>query len=1028
MILRKALYFWLIIPASFCWFGLCLAQPDKIFFERFDEEQGLPNYLFIRIIQDRQGLLWMGGYDGLARYDGHSIKEYRHNHADPHSISGNRIISIYEDSDGRLWLGTAGAGVNVSDLTKSIFYAIEDTLTPLEKNTYMVNDITEDSSGRVWLASNLGIIILQQQNGVFSYSDDTGLLNQLSGCKDLQSPTVLKTGNDGKIWIGTSTGLCMYDPAKQQVFCPEDFEGIPARSINDISFDRINRLWVSCNNEEARLFYLEDSMFRFHPFDKVPLTSVTGTLSFTFDLDNRIWISVFAREALAYDFRDSTLFLQSKVNSNMAHERFLRKPFVDHSGNVWIPCEGFMIYPYPKGFSYYHHSYAFHQSNTFTYGTGDTLWIGYREKGMIRLNERTGQTDLFSSESLPDHWIPVDHISKMSRLKNGNKIIVGFGDVAIMDSHDKVIRHFEVRGTNRAMYEDSKGRIWIGGYGGLLLFTEKEGVIDTFTLPIDKGPDGNFIQGIAEDASGNIWFASDIKGLGKLNPETGSVQQFLPEYGNPNSLPGISIVDLEMDKSNILWLATDMALVKFDPVTNAIKSYDRNYGIENDHICAVIADNDGFIWVSTHSGISRFDPVKEEFVNYNTGDGLTNKSYYRRNKFYSSEGFIFFGGKKGMDYFHPDHIRSNPTAPMMYLSGITIDNQNKISGYDLIHAGEIKLTPSNNLLEIEFIGLHYTAQEEVSYQYQLEGLNEKWIDLGHERKILLTHMKPGDYTLRAKAITSDQIESSKELMIPIRVIPPFYATLWFRILGTLILIGAIVTYVQYREFSIKRKDKREADINHKINELEKRALQAQMNPHFIYNSMNSIQQFMISHDVEGAMKYLTRFSRVLRTVLNMSAENRIPLYDEIKLIEDYLELENMRFPDKFDYKIHVSPELNIHTVEIPPFFIQPQVENAIRHGLLKKDTQGHLLVDIKKEGQYMRIIVEDNGIGRAAARASKHGESPLHESKGMAIVEERLKHLHSGNGAQAIRIIDLYNDSHEASGTRVEITLPLEED
>jgi LytS/YehU family sensor histidine kinase len=159
----------------------------------------------------------------------------------------------------------------------------------------------------------------------------------------------------------------------------------------------------------------------------------------------------------------------------------------------------------------------------------------------------------------------------------------------------------------------------------------------------------------------------------------------------------------------------------------------------------------------------------------------------------------------------------------------------------------------------------------------------------------------------------------------------------------------------------------------------------------------------------------------------MSAESRIPLYEELKLIEDYIELENMRFPDKFDYSINVSPELNIHAIEIPPFFIQPQVENAIRHGLLRKTTPGHLSVDIKKSGSSMRIIVEDNGIGRKAAAIAKSKETILEESKGMAIVEERLKQLQPADEFQPVKVTDLYGPSGEAAGTRVEILLPLEE-
>jgi LytS/YehU family sensor histidine kinase len=214
-------------------------------------------------------------------------------------------------------------------------------------------------------------------------------------------------------------------------------------------------------------------------------------------------------------------------------------------------------------------------------------------------------------------------------------------------------------------------------------------------------------------------------------------------------------------------------------------------------------------------------------------------------------------------------------------------------------------------------------------------------------------------------------------------------------------------------------------VSRKISELEKRALQAQMNPHFIYNCMNSIQQFMVVHDFEGAMKYLTRFSRILRAVLNMSAQSRVPLTDEIKLIEDYLELENMRFPNKFSYRIDVDPDLNVHTVEIPPFFIQPQVENAIRHGLLRKEGGGLLVLNIRQEETYLKVTVEDNGIGRRASLALRLDESHR-ESKGLSIVQERLSHLHQANGIHPLTITDLYDASDNPAGTKVEVFLPLD--
>ena len=1015
--------------------GICLlltfqslAQSETIRFKRLSDEEGLPNNLFKEVMQDRKGIYWMTGLDGLASYDGYVFKSFRHNHMDSTSLSGNNITSIYEDARGRLWIGLLGFGLNVSNTSKTSFQSVHFPIAPAELLSANINDITQDSLGRMWIASDVGLYIIREDNGRFITELYKDSLAREANMIAFEKPEVLYTDDDGKIWIGTSSGLCMIDPKRRRTFIPKDFQGLPSAAIHDIQLDRENKLWVSCRGDGPRLYFASSiHAMDFTALAKIPFASSRGDLHFTFDLDNRLWALVFGDQAYGYDFRDSSLFLQSTINSEIRHERFFRKPFVDNSGDTWLPCEGFYIYPYPKGFRTYIHPYAFHQSNTCIFGSGDFLWIGYREKGLVRVDQVSGSTTTFSAVEGADMPIPVDHVQDLLKVKSGNTIIVGFGNVAVMGPDYNIVASYKVGGTNRAAFEDSAGRIWIGGYSGLHLFSETEGVIKTYKVPSENANQGQFIQTIVEDRLGNIWFASDLNGLSMLHPASETIRQFMPVQGDPHSLPSISVLDIAVDQNNIFWIATDAALVRFDPENFSMTSYDHSDGLANDYISAVLCVPEGLVWVSTHEGISSFDPVNVQFVNYTKGDGLANFSYYTRSKFYSDKGMIYFGGKNGVDYFNPASLRINPTSPRMVLTSLVVNSDQPMYESSTTESGErLNLSYKDDLLEIQITGIHYADQNEVKYMYKIEGIHDDWIDLGHQRTILFSGLQPGDYVFKAKAISGDGIWSEKELTLPIHITPPFYATAWFSLISIGLLLGLLYAVIRYRERTIKNKDKLEAEVNRKIVELERRALQAQMNPHFIYNSMNSIQQFMIMHDMEGAMKYLTKFSRILRTVLTISAQNRIPLTDEITLIRDYLELENMRFPDKFTYDINVSPDINIHTVEIPPFFIQPQVENAIRHGLLKKTTPGHLQIEINVDGNHLHIVVEDNGIGREAAREAKYKDAVVNESKGLAIVEERLSHLHSPNGFKPFSIIDLYDASSRPSGTRVEIILPID--
>ncbi|MEP6646078.1 MAG: two-component regulator propeller domain-containing protein [Saprospiraceae bacterium] len=1017
---------WIFLIVSLCLVLPLLSQTDQIVFNRLSDQEGLPNNLVRLVYQDREGVLWIGSFNGIVRYDGYSMRSYHHNIRDSTSISGSVILAFYEDSRGRLWIGSHGKGVDVSNRDKSLFKRIHLIDNPTGTKGLNVLDITEDSVGQMWMATSEGLIIVKEDKRGFIPIDLKKEFGGAIACDFPVNPTTVMTGIDGKIWIGAQNGLYVWDQSNHTMLCPEDFDGLSPGPVAGISYDRIGRVWIGCPSKHHRLFYEDTSSGKFRSFTGIPFDTSFSGGAFTFDLDNRLWVTVFGDQAYGYDFRDSTVFLRSAQNSDISFERFIRAPFVDLSGKVWLPCEALYTYSYPKGFQSYHHPYNFPQYSSCFFETAEFFWIGYREQGLVRLNKKSGETEYYSSKNIGKFYLPSDLIVNIQQLKNGHLILSGFDTIMVMDTLGNMLNSYRVGGTNRFIFQDSKDRIWIGGIGGIHLFSEKKGILKTYVLSALNGDTRSFVQTITEDKDGNLWFCSGTKGLTKLNPDTEELLEFRPVEGDTTSLPSGNIQDLDIDQNNMLWLGTDVALVSFDPTTYQTKSYDRSFGISSDFISSVICGRDKLIWSSTLSGISSFNPVTHQFVNYSAIDGLSNTDYAIRSRYYSRDGIIYFGGKNGVDYFNPSKLRSNPTPPLMCLIAFNAVNKGITKSYTPADDDVIRLSHDDDLIEIEFAGIHFSDQKEIKYEYRMDPIHNDWIDIGFQHNVLFSNLKPGDYVFRARAVTPDNISSKEDLIIPIYIAPPFYQTSWFRILTLMIIVGMILFYIKYRERNIDRKQKRESEVSRKITELEKRALQAQMNPHFIYNSMNSIQQFMIVHDVEGAMKYLTKFSRILRTVLNMSSQNRIPLFEEIKLIEDYLELENMRFPNKFTYSILVSPELNIHSVEIPPFFIQPQVENAIRHGLLKKTSPGHLAIEIKSDKEHLLISVEDNGIGREASMSAKYQDAVSHDSKGLSIVEERLKHMHSDHSHQPFRILDLYDPAHNPTGTRVEIILPID--
>jgi sensor histidine kinase YesM len=204
--------------------------------------------------------------------------------------------------------------------------------------------------------------------------------------------------------------------------------------------------------------------------------------------------------------------------------------------------------------------------------------------------------------------------------------------------------------------------------------------------------------------------------------------------------------------------------------------------------------------------------------------------------------------------------------------------------------------------------------------------------------------------------------------------------------------------------------------------LKLKALRAQMNPHFTFNVMTSIQHFIINKDEESAIRYLSKFSKLMRAILNNSERNQIRIAEEIKVIELYLELEAMRFEDKFDYEILVDPAIDPENDEIPSMLIQPYIENAVKHGITPLKRRGRITVTISKSDDMIKCSIEDNGVGTAY----KSQTEPEHQSFGSAITEERLAAMNALNNSRlSARITDLYDAAGEPCGTRVEIFIPL---
>ena len=339
----------------------------------------------------------------------------------------------------------------------------------------------------------------------------------------------------------------------------------------------------------------------------------------------------------------------------------------------------------------------------------------------------------------------------------------------------------------------------------------------------------------------------------------------------------------------------------------------------------------------------------------------------------------------------------------------------------------ISLANDENNLRFVFACKGATMYDSVLFSYRLKGYEKNW-HTGYGTTLQYNNIGHGNYELEIKVEKSPFKDVPKILNIPISIAAKWWQTWWFKMLLAAVISFILIYAYRQRVKAIKDKAKVKNNYEKKIAEVEMKALRAQMNPHFIFNCLNSINKYIVKNDHITASNYLTRFSKLIRRILDNSATGIITLETEIETLELYMQMEAMRFHDKFNYEVSIDPAIDTATTLVPSMLIQPYVENAIWHGLLHKEI-GNSILKIsftKNTAAQLEINIEDNGIGRKKAATIKSKDAVKNASQGMQITNDRLELIKNLYGITATaEIIDLYDELNVATGTKIIISLPL---
>ncbi len=996
---------------GYMWFGTWegLNKYDGYNYTIYNVQDGLSDYTINCILEDNEGYLWIGTNNGLNRFDRkkQSFKQFTHLPGDSSSLYYNRIHSMIQTKDGKIWLGT-GAGLYEFDKATekfSIYLATgQEYYSP--RSNYILH-LLEDDKGMIWVSTTYGLIKFDPKTKrsarYYSVAGDKSSISH-------NNVRCVFQERSGNFWIGTRSGLNYFDTTTQtitQFFHEENNPGsISDNWIRVIYEDRSGWIWIGTEGGGLNTYDRASNRFIRYQNDLNNKTSLSNNRVYSIFEDNtgNLWVGTY-----------NGVNKIDKYYNNFEHCQRISNDNLSLNDNI---------------------IWAFEEDNL------NNLWIG-TSSGINIKDKLTGKFTFLTNQAGHPNSLSGNDIRTILFTPEYNSFWFGNWGLGLdkYDLKSKTFTHYRHDPVNTSfsndyvndIIKDKSGIIWVATGRGLNRFDPKSSAIETFRH--SKENTNSLSHDICiclfEDDKGNIWVGSN-EGLNKYNVSENTFTRYLHEPGNPESLSHNTIFCINQDSKGILWIGTSGGgLNRFDPVSRKFFSYTMANGLPNNIVYGLLEDGDGNIWISTNLGISKLYVESGRFVNYDVKDGIQSNEFNLGAYYKDKEGKLYFGGMNGYNVFDPGKIKYNPNKPVTVVTAFR--KFNEIQSVEYSDGDTIRLKYDDNFFSIEISALDYTNPYKNRYMYRLQNVDKDWIQTDANNRLAeYKKVRPGTYIFNAVGSNNDGVWDDKGIALTIIIIPPWWLTWWFRILFLLIIIALIVFLFYRRIRRIRHKheiEKKMLEIEKQKFELEQKALRLQMNPHFIFNSLNSIQSYILDNDAERAVLYLGKFSQLMRLILTNSSYKFISLNEELKSITYYLDLEKLRFENKFDYTISLDKNLDVDFIDVPPMIIQPYIENAIIHGLLHKPNKGKIEISFRPEGKKLICSVIDDGVGRKRSMEIVRQSGIKRKSRGMMITQARLEILNrQSNDEFSVRVIDLQDESGNATGTKVELVIQYKEE
>jgi ligand-binding sensor domain-containing protein len=958
------------------WMTVALVYSQEPVSFTIDQQNGLPSNTVYDLLHDSRGFLWVATENGIARFNGIEFTSYDHKKVRSKAVSG-----LFEDKFGRIWC---------HNFYGEILFIENDTLRKLDswEGRY------EEGFPTI---SNLGdSLLISTQRHIYSYDLLTKQWRLLDS-KIANRPTLIRyhAVHDRETWVCATTGA--------QTFIKSLSTG-----------GRVLEMPKRIKSKSPTLFQLN------YWKGKTRILNIVDNELYELRNDTIVDVSSAYRKQLAKSrsiksLGDSILAFYG----NQGIELFYKNSWIellngknvsaitsDREGGLWVSTlnEGLFFFPnlFTTIFSKTKHG-------LFTKLAFDSIhhrFFGGKYNGQVAVIDSSGIVKtIFTSNQKEIQSLYVDQESKQLLVFSDR---LYFFDLTSFQKKGQV----EI-GAVKSIIK-LKGFFYLATSGGVYLLNPSSNL--TTRLPFDyRTSRMAFVPPTNE-----LWIGTQ-KGVMIYSFETNKQTWWKPD--STTISPGVSAMELLPDNQLLIGTLTDgVYQLSGHRLLNKIT---KMKGLPSDHVTA-LSYHQGKLWIGTDRGLCSYTLKDKTFFTLDAAKGLAGNEVY---SLVASSMGLWVSHSEGLQYFKRLPGK-NTSKPMIHLKQVTSDGKS-INNF----TREIRLQPLSRQLTISFdVSNDLKGRGTTMIRYRVKGLDlDRWNEVSLATPVAnFLSIPSGNYTLEVVALNEDGVLSSNRLLVPVIAMAPFWETRWFIFFAALLLLTGIssILYFRLKRLSeINRAALVQQNLSQELRIAQLTSIRAQMNPHFVFNTLAHIQSQVLNGMKEAANQSIQDFSSLLRKVLDFSSKELIPLQDEIEVLQKYLSIEKDRFDGSLQYEIAVAESVRNEMVRIPSLLTQPFVENALRHGLMHRTGEKKLSIRFDLENDCLVILIRDNGIGRKASAEFNKARKKEHQSFALEAYSRRIDLLNASRDRKIeLAINDHYNELGAATGTSVYITIPLEDE